>query len=1476
MTKYIYIIVSVLMSMAASAASYTTVTIDNIGYRLYDETMEAHVYLNTYGTQISVPGNRLELPRTVKNDNKTYTVTEIEHFECGNTTLTLVTPATMTKVVDVKRGVKVLVLGESVASVSGLYESTNLEGFEIAEGNESFSVDDKGVLFNKDKTTLYFAPYGKRSSFGSYSVPSTVTEIGAVAFSRFDQLESIILPEGLKTINSNVFYDCNKLVSCKLPSTVESIGDRAFYSCPLTGLSLPSELRSIGEYAFAYGLNRYIRSISLPANMESIGNYAFYNVTVDSVYAHCKPFNLSQNEALGSPSDQTLVVPKGTRDIFSTNGAWKKINDVIEGDFEPTFDVSEYSKGSTSLDNDGQVITQADVTYKLYKSGVAKVYCYSSYGYGYTPSYDGAALTIPESVYFRGLDYRVDAVEYFETSGSYIVDLLLPNTVTSVNNVKRGVKTLKLPKSVTSVSGLYESTNLEGFEIAEGNESFSVDDKGVLFNKDKTTLYFAPYGKRSSFGSYSVPSTVTEIGAVAFSRFDQLESIILPEGLKTINSNVFYDCNKLVSCKLPSTVESIGDRAFYSCPLTGLSLPSELRSIGEYAFAYGLNRYIRSISLPANMESIGNYAFYNVTVDSVYSYIMSPLPISNYAFGNQSNVKLVVPTGTKGEYQLMGGWSLMTDITESDKLLPSATKCATPKFVRNKNVLTITTEPSDAVIYYTLDGKDPTESSQVFDAENPIELTENCTVKAIAMKTDIKNSEIATFTVDWFKVEDVVIGITEDLMIEMKTKTGTRAEGVTIRYTLNGEDPAVSGHEYHDKAIYVEEDCTIKAVGIKKNFHNSDITTYELKWASMTCPTPEFRLADKKLYIEVKNMENTTIYYTLSGEEPTEKSLIYTPGEPVELSANCTVKAIATKKGYRKSAVGSFDASPFVVSTPTFSDAGTSLTINCETEGSEIYYGIGENVEPTIRYQSPITLTDNRPVRAMAKKEGYKDSEIAVFTHSKITCDPATLEKYDGRYFTLNVPEGSTAYYTLDGSDPRENGYEYSGITALTDLCTLRFVAKHQYKNDSDVKNVEIKYFSDDESAKIKEAGQLQQALEWQDVKSVKTLKINGPLNATDYAYIRNEMTSVEHLNLEDATVDNNTLPDEAFAGMQSLISFTSPKNDVTKVGERILANCPKLAAVVWNLVKNMGDSAFGDNKNPNMLVYVVNSAFAPSGTRNRIVNGTANTIVLSDEGVNGNFYCPKAFKTNSISYVRNFSMKTEIGKSMGWETIVLPFTVQKIVDSQGEIIPYKKFEEGGSDKIARPFWLRGLATGGFEDVSSIEANTPYIISMPNNEKYASHYNITGNVTFLAENVNIGVTEPIVTNNGSISFVPCFQKKDASPDVWALNVNQEYDGKPAGSVFVPSLRDVKPFEAHTTISNTSSARAIIYVAEMMNRDNITDIDNILYDRSSEMKSEDVKVYTISGVLFKTGKRSDVMKQLPAGMYVVDGKKIVIM
>ncbi|MDE6002085.1 MAG: leucine-rich repeat domain-containing protein, partial [Prevotella sp.] len=487
MRKCLYIIIGVLMAIASRAASYTSVTIGNIDYRLYEETKEAHVYHNSYNL-LTVTNNKLELPEKVTQDSTEYVVTEIEYFSCNNTVLTLVVPKTVKNVYNVKRGVKTLVLGAGVTSVSGLYESENLEGFEVAEGNESFSVDNHGVLYNKDKTTLYYAPYAKRSSFGTFTIPATVTSIGSCAFSEFRQLETIFMPDGLKEIGSYAFDYCVKLINCKLPSTVENIGKGAFRYCDLSLLTLPAQLRSIEENAFYSGAQK-TQALSIPQYVEKIGQSAFYDVKIDSIYVHCKPFSLPTN-ALGS-YNKTLVVPKGTRDIFSTREGWKEIYDVIEGNFEPTWNINDYLVGNKGLDRDGQEITLNGVTYTLYNSGVAHVYCYSAY----QPDAGVNSLTIPESVYFRGLSYPVDGVEYF--TASRVIDLLLPNTITFVNNVKSGVKTLKLPKSVTSVSGLYESENLEGFEVAEGNESFSVDNHGVLYNKDKTTLYYAPYAKRS-------------------------------------------------------------------------------------------------------------------------------------------------------------------------------------------------------------------------------------------------------------------------------------------------------------------------------------------------------------------------------------------------------------------------------------------------------------------------------------------------------------------------------------------------------------------------------------------------------------------------------------------------------------------------------------------------------------------------------------------------------------------------------------------------------------------------------------------------------------------------------------------------------------------------------------------------------------------------------------------------------------------
>ena len=78
----------------------------------------------------------------------------------------------------------------------------------------------------------------------------------------------------------------------------------------------------------------------------------------------------------------------------------------------------------------------------------------------------------------------------------------------------------------------------------------------------------------------------------------------------------------------------------------------------------------------------------------------------------------------------------------------------TPLIVRNGNKVAISTTTEEAVIYYTLDGSEPTDQSAVY--ADSIAVDRNCTVKAIALRENYYPSQVATFEVDWFKCEKPV------------------------------------------------------------------------------------------------------------------------------------------------------------------------------------------------------------------------------------------------------------------------------------------------------------------------------------------------------------------------------------------------------------------------------------------------------------------------------------------------------------------------------------------------------------------------------------------------------------------------------------------------------------------------------------------------------------------------------------------------
>jgi hypothetical protein len=128
-----------------------------------------------------------------------------------------------------------------------------------------------------------------------------------------------------------------------------------------------------------------------------------------------------------------------------------------------------------------------------------------------------------------------------------------------------------IPASVTNIGDLafVQCWNLASYTVNTGNTAYSSID-GVLFANGATVLLAYPKGKAGS--SYTVPGTVTRIGAAAFNNCN-LTSVSLPSTLASIDLVAFENCNSLTSItSLAVTPPSLGTDVFYNiasnCTLT--------------------------------------------------------------------------------------------------------------------------------------------------------------------------------------------------------------------------------------------------------------------------------------------------------------------------------------------------------------------------------------------------------------------------------------------------------------------------------------------------------------------------------------------------------------------------------------------------------------------------------------------------------------------------------------------------------------------------------------------------------------------------------------------------------------------------------------------------------------------------------------------------------------------------------------------
>lgn len=444
-------------------------------------------------------------------------------------------------------------------------------------------------------------------------------------------IESVNL-QNLKKWNSDVFAECKQLTNVVLPESITSIPVRAFYRCDKLSTIDLSHCTVMGGGAFAMCTSLAHIDLSSVTLLESVkggyysnGDYEYYspndvigsftdskNLTSVSLSC-CK--KIGDRAFKGCTSLEKIVLPETV-----TNLGWECFDGTIM---------------VTSMAIEPPVITSnTDLSSNIMGEFVLVNVPKESLGSYKSANYwkDMAVRIFPIGTKF---DYDVTTVA--QPSTSDLLDKVGKNNSNSVVS-------LKVKGSINSYDIMVIRNKMDNLHYLDLSDANVVENGYEYYTGCSTkndTIGRNAFRDLSKLVTVCLPNSVKVIEFGALYNCAKLKSIVLPEKLSSIegdwNSGAFANCISLTDVKFKAC-NYIGGHAFYSCnALNHITLPSDLKTIDEYAFAYCHN--LHSVDFPPLLERIGSYAFQNCALDSIS--LPGLTSIDEYAFQNCSNLKEV-------------------------------------------------------------------------------------------------------------------------------------------------------------------------------------------------------------------------------------------------------------------------------------------------------------------------------------------------------------------------------------------------------------------------------------------------------------------------------------------------------------------------------------------------------------------------------------------------------------------------------------------------------------------------------------------------------------------------------------------------------------------------------------------------------------------------------------------------------------------
>lgn len=229
-----------------------------------------------------------------------------------------------------------------------------------------------------------------------------------------------------------------------------------------------------------------------------------------------------------------------------------------------------------------------------------------------------------------------------------------------------GITRIIIGKGVTNLSNVFAyCPELESILISPLNTTYHSDGNCAIDTAAKSVVLgcktsVIPFdGSVTSIASYAfsgsgieslaVPNSIKTIDSYAFKGCATIKSITLGNGVEVIDDGAFTECIGLESITIPSNVYRIGNGVFRMCSsLSRVSINNGVAGIGQYTFEDCES--LSSIIIPSSVDSIAEGLFMGCDNLTSITIPRSVTKIGSYAFTSCYNLAEINYEGTQSQW----------------------------------------------------------------------------------------------------------------------------------------------------------------------------------------------------------------------------------------------------------------------------------------------------------------------------------------------------------------------------------------------------------------------------------------------------------------------------------------------------------------------------------------------------------------------------------------------------------------------------------------------------------------------------------------------------------------------------------------------------------------------------------------------------------------------------------------------------------